>query len=147
MDAEPGLDVTQALGERYLMVDWGLAHALEHRRLFPDAPEPVVRVSNGSMALAYIRELGGAAYLPYTTVEADLSAEELFLVAEAPSITRHAYAVYLTRSTKLPLIRTALEAIDPPLVETNPADPVVQQNLLHGEGDPNLPQYQQGKTQ
>ena len=111
--SEPGLDVTQALGERYLMVDWGLAHALEHRRLFPDAPEPVVRVSNGSMALAYIRELGGAAYLPYTTVEADLSAGELFLVAEAPSITRHAYAVYLTRSTKLPLIRSALEAIDP----------------------------------
>ena len=34
----PDSSVELALAGDYLMVDWGLAHALEHRRLFPDAP-------------------------------------------------------------------------------------------------------------
>ena len=39
VSSETELSVEQALGEGYVMVDWGLAHAVEHRRIFPDAPE------------------------------------------------------------------------------------------------------------
>ena len=34
-----------ALEQDYIMVDWGLAHGLQHRRLYPDAPEPKIRVA------------------------------------------------------------------------------------------------------
>lgn len=49
----------EALGDGYLMVDWGLAHALMHRRMFPDAPEPHTRLGNSHMALSYLHALGG----------------------------------------------------------------------------------------
>ena len=36
------------------MVDWGLAHAVTHRRLFPDAPKPLTRLSTARMAASYL---------------------------------------------------------------------------------------------
>ena len=53
-----------ALSHGYVMVDWGLGHALEHRRMFPDAPEPQIRVGQAKMALSFLKTWGGAAYLP-----------------------------------------------------------------------------------
>ena len=58
---QPNTDIETALGVNYLMVDWGLAHALEHRRLFPDVPAPRIRVSQAKMALAHLLALGGFA--------------------------------------------------------------------------------------
>ncbi len=108
VSASPGLDAEQALAGDYIMVDWGLAHALQHRRLFPDAPEPQLRVAQAKMALAHLLAMGGSAYLPARMVTADLQAGRLFLVADAPSIKRHAYAVFPMRSEKLELIKTVL---------------------------------------
>lgn len=108
VSASPGLDAEQALAGDYIMVDWGLAHALQHRRLFPDAPEPQLRVAQAKMALAHLLAMGGSAYLPARMVTDDLQAGRLFLVADAPSIKRHAYAVFPMRSEKLELIKTVL---------------------------------------
>jgi DNA-binding transcriptional LysR family regulator len=109
----PGLLPEQALGEGYLMVDWGLGHALNHRRLFPDAPEPHTRLAKASMALAYLRELGGAAYLPVSILLDDLNAGILHPVAGAPVIEHTAHAVYPVRSARLALIGEVLELFDP----------------------------------
>lgn len=103
-----GLNAEQALAENYLMVDWGLAHALKHRRLYPDAPEPQIRVAKAQMALTHILELGGAAYLPTRMITKELNNGELFLVADAPSMKRHAFAVFPIRSEKMELIQTTL---------------------------------------
>lgn len=110
--AEAGMNAEQALQGTYLMVDWGLAHALQHRRLFPDAPEPQIRVSQAQMALGHLLELGGAAYLPRTMVETYLAEQVLFTVEDAPIIERHAYAVYPVRSAKHKLIQQALRLFD-----------------------------------
>jgi len=109
----PGLLPDQALGEGYLMVDWGLSHALTHRRLFPDAPEPHTRLAKASMALAYLRELGGAAYLPVSILLDDLNTGILHPVAGAPVIEHTAHAVYPVRSARLELIGEVLELFDP----------------------------------
>jgi len=97
-----------ALASDYLMVDWGLAHALQHRRLYPDAPEPQLRVAQAHMALAYILELGGAAYLPARMVVNELQEGRLFLAEEAVPIEQHAYAVYPLRSNKRALLKRIL---------------------------------------
>lgn len=108
----PDLSVEEAMGEGYLMVDWGLGHALTHRRLFPDAPEPHTRLANARMAISYIQELGGAAYLPAGRLRQELEAGALHLVADAPLITHPAYAVYPVRSPRLKLIREAMELFE-----------------------------------
>jgi DNA-binding transcriptional LysR family regulator len=105
----PNTGIETALGDDYLMVDWGLAHALEHRRLFPDAPEPRIRVSQAKMALAHLLELGGFAHLPVPLVVEHLENASLHLVEGAPVMQRHVYAVYPLRGAKQKLIRTCLK--------------------------------------
>ncbi len=107
--SRPSLDVDEALGEGYLMVDWGLAHALNHRRLFPDAPEPHTRLSTSSMAINYIQALGGSAYLPLHMVETEIAAGRLYLASGAPTIKHPTYAVYPVRSPRLQLIKQVLQ--------------------------------------
>ncbi len=107
--SKAGASIEEALQDNYLMVDWGLAHALEHRRLFPDAHEPQIRVSHAKMALAHLLELGGFAYLPVPMVANLLQESDLHLVTDAPTINRHAYAVYPVRSAKIALIKNCLK--------------------------------------
>lgn len=108
----PGLSVDQALGEGYLMVDWGLAHALQHRRLFPDAPEPHTRLGNTHMALSYLHAIGGAAYLPLRMLQERIDAQLLHRVEGAPVIRHTAHAVYRLRGPRQQLIAEVLELFD-----------------------------------
>ncbi len=108
-----GLDPEAALAGDYLMVDWGLAHALQHRRLYPDAPEPRIRVGQAKMALAYMLELGGSAYLPERMVAQELGTGVLHRVPGAPDIERHAYAVYPLRSSREEVIQETLRLFAP----------------------------------
>jgi len=103
-----GTSLEDALAENYLMVDWGLTHALQHRRLFPDAPEPLTRLASGSMALSYIQALGGSAYLPEVLVESLIKEKQLFLVEDAPLIEHRVHAVYPVRSGRKELINEVL---------------------------------------
>ncbi len=121
------LDADAALAVDYLMVDWGLAHALHHRRLYPDAPEPRIRLGQAKMALAYMLELGGSAYLPERMVAKELEAGTVHRVRGAPDIERHAYAVYPLRSAREGLIRETLHLFARDRAQT-PAEPGEQKN-------------------
>jgi len=103
-----GLTVAEALAENYLMVDWGLSHALQHRRLFPDAPEPRTRLGSAPMALSYILSLGGSAYLPEVLIASATKDKKLFLVDGAPLIEHRVHAVYPVRSGRKELIDKVL---------------------------------------
>lgn len=98
----------EALAANYLMVDWGLTHALQHRRLFPDAPEPMTRLASGSMALSYMLALGGTAYLPETMVQTAVKYKRLFWVDDAPLIEHRVHAVYPVRTGRKELINEVL---------------------------------------
>lgn len=104
-----GLNADEALGDDYLMVDWGLAHALTHRRLFPDAPEPLTRVATADMALSYMLALGGSAYLPIKRVREHIDAGSLHPVEGAPPIDYPAYAVFPLRGPRNALIKQLLQ--------------------------------------
>lgn len=104
-----GLTPIEAINRTdYLMVDWGDAHTLEHRRLFPDALEPRTWLAQAKMALAYLLDLGGSAYLPRIMVTDALAQNKCVYVENAPVITRQAYAVYPIRGAKSDLIPHAL---------------------------------------
>jgi len=104
----PDVTLEEALSTDYLMVDWGLTHALQHRRLFPDAPEPLTRLASGTMALSYIQALGGAAYLPESMVQVAVKDVSLFLVEDAPLIEHRVHAVYPVRTGRKALIDEVL---------------------------------------
>jgi len=104
----PGLGLEQALGEDYIMVDWGEHFLLQHARLFPDAPVPARRVNQAQLALRFILAGGGSAYLAEGLIREVLAAGLLHPVVGAPEIQRQAHAVYPRRSPQGGLIREAL---------------------------------------
>lgn len=101
-------DLESALGDGYLMVDWGLTHALQHRRLFADAPEPQSRFASGNLTLHYLLEIGGSAYLPESMLLPYVETGRLHRVKDAPEIDHRIHAVYLGRSGRLELIDEVL---------------------------------------
>lgn len=112
VSSETDLSIEEALGENYLMVDWGLAHAVEHRRMFPDAPEPHVRVGQAQIALAHLLNIGGNAYLPARIAADDIATGQLHLVEKAPTIELTVHAVYPVRSAKTALIKDTLRLFE-----------------------------------
>jgi DNA-binding transcriptional LysR family regulator len=90
------------------MVGWGLTHALQHRRLFPDASEPHTRLASGNLSLHFLLEIGGTAFLPGSMVKPEIEQGRLFEVADAPLIKHQIHAVYPVRSGWLELIERVL---------------------------------------
>lgn len=110
-----------ALMSGFLWVDWGHAHALELKRTFPDMPEPRTRIASARLARTYLRELGGAAYLPLRMVGTSLRSGRLHRVLGAPSFKRSVHSVYPVRSSNRELIDRVLGIF--PLTESRCADP------------------------
>lgn len=111
VSSHAGLDVSDAMEQDYIYVDWGLSFALDHRRTFPDAAESMTRVSHAKMAVDYIASLGGSAYLPRRMVGRDIELGLLHEVSDAPSFVRQAYATYPVRSPRLSLIEKSLKLV------------------------------------
>ncbi|MGB5677570.1 MAG: hypothetical protein WBN36_07140, partial [Gammaproteobacteria bacterium] len=101
--------IDEAINETFLLVDWGLAHALELQRTYPDMPEPITRLANARLAIRYLREIGGSAYLPLPSVISAISRGRLHRVQGAAMFERSVYAVYPVRSNKEDLIRNSLQ--------------------------------------
>jgi len=105
---------TEAIENGFIMVDWGLAHALELQRAFPDMPEPMTRLSTARLALGCLQNIGGCAYLPMVMVAGLLRRKKLFRVNSAPVFERHVHAVYPVRSDRLAIIAQALSIFRKP---------------------------------
>jgi DNA-binding transcriptional LysR family regulator len=102
------LTLDQALASGYIMVDWGTAFSLEHARLFPAMPAPVLRMNYGALALRHLQQADGSAYLPEEMLATGNITRPLYRVSQAPVIDRPVFAVYRGGSDRSHLIRQAL---------------------------------------
>ena len=96
----------EAVGNDYVLVDWGTSFSSLHARHFSELPAPRLRVNVGRLAMGYILENGGAAYLPEPMVQRELG-QRLFTVEDAPVIRKEAYAVYAQGNNR----RDAIEQV------------------------------------
>lgn len=110
VSSAPQRTVEQALTEDYVLVDWGASFSIAHARKFPQAM-PVMRANVGRIAMEYILNERGSAYLAKPMVEKYLASGRLHLVTDAPVIDRPAYAVFPTRSDKRELLNQCLALI------------------------------------
>ncbi|CAM3909199.1 HTH-type transcriptional activator AllS [Vibrio aerogenes CECT 7868] len=109
-------NVEEALSERYIYVDWGTAFASEHAARHPQKHAPFLRTSTGRIALDFILEKGGSAYLPTSVVEAFLHSGQLVRVKDSIEITRPLYLTYRKKSSSLNSIldiESFIRKIDP----------------------------------
>jgi len=94
VSTHPGAHLSEALGDDYLLVDWGASFAAEHARRFGERAVPRMRLGLGRMALGLLLEVGGSAYLAGPMVAPHLAAGALHPVADAPRFQRAVYAVH-----------------------------------------------------
>ena len=81
--------------QNYVYVDWGLEFGMDHAAEFPDKDAAVLTTTYGPLALQYIRENGGSAYLPYRIVRPFVESGELHVIESIPVFDRPAYTVHL----------------------------------------------------
>ena len=104
----PDLDARTALKEGHVLVDWGSSFAAAFARHFPDVHMPVIRMSFGLMALAFLLECGGSSYLPEHLAAEHLKTGRLYKVGDAPVIERRIYAVYQGHGERRGFVEEAL---------------------------------------
>ncbi|WP_238786901.1 LysR family transcriptional regulator [Ferrimonas lipolytica] len=97
--------LTEALEKRYVYVDWGTRFAQEHAERHPRIPPPWLRTSSGRIALDFILEKGGAAYLPQPLVEPLTGTGQLYLVEGASRWPRPVYLSFRKDAAALEAIQ------------------------------------------
>jgi DNA-binding transcriptional LysR family regulator len=111
VSSEAGMCADEAVMQKYIFVDWGTSFGMAHARRYPDMPPPMLRAGVGRIALGFLGNCGGSAYLPEAMVSEQLGTS-LFIVEDAPVIHKDAYALYLQTSNKRETIENVLTWFD-----------------------------------
>ncbi|AQS39429.1 transcriptional regulator, LysR family [Shewanella psychrophila] len=97
-------DVTSALSNQYVYIDWGTRFASEHALRHQQIPPPYLRTSTGRIALDFILDKTGAAYLPVSMVSPLLASTQLYRVEGAELWLRPIFINYRKDSVSLEAI-------------------------------------------
>ncbi|GLX79780.1 LysR family transcriptional regulator [Thalassotalea insulae] len=106
---EPNSHRDKAISDNYIMVDYGEAVNAQHRREFQDAPAAKHYMSQPRIALNYLLDAGGSAYLPRQMTFEYIEKSKLFIVEGAPIYSRDIFAAYLAKSHKLKIIEQTIQ--------------------------------------
>jgi DNA-binding transcriptional LysR family regulator len=111
VSTEPGMTAANAVRKSYIFVDWGTSFGMIHARQYPDMPPPMLRAGVGRIALGFLKNFGGSAYLPEAMV-ADQLGISLFKVEDAAVVRKDAFAIYAQASSKKHTIENVLTWFD-----------------------------------
>ncbi|PFG58625.1 LysR family transcriptional regulator [Vibrio sp. ES.051] len=101
---------------KYVYVDWGTRFSSEHTERHPKIPAPYLRTSTARIALDFILEKGGAAYLPISLVEPFIANGQLHKVSGVEDWYRPIYLIYRKASSSVDAIKQVediVKEIDP----------------------------------
>ncbi|WP_101757863.1 LysR family transcriptional regulator [Oceanicoccus sp. KOV_DT_Chl] len=93
----------------YIQIDWGSSYNLQHAQIVGQKVVPIMHSSTGRIALDFMLEHGGVAFLPESTVEPYIQSGGLFRVAAAPTVKLEVYMTYLKNSEKLETFEQIVE--------------------------------------
>ena len=91
---QPKQQLDNALGEGYIMVDWGASFAYEYAQKYAGRALATIQTNYGVMALDILRNKGGAAYLPDLNALHQDNSITLHEVKNAFIFKRKLYAIY-----------------------------------------------------
>lgn len=106
----------EVFSHHYVYVDWGARFASEHAQRHPNVPAPYLRTSTARIALDFILEKSGAAYLPVSVVAPFLATEQLYVVEGVDDWLRPVFLSYRKNSSSLAAIQQVeqlVKSIDP----------------------------------
>lgn len=95
--------------ENFVQVDYGESVNSQFRTQFGDEIKPRHHMSQPKIAMNFILEANGAAYLPKQMSFSQTRKGKLHLVPNTPVFQRDIYAIYLSKSQKVSEIEDALQ--------------------------------------
>lgn len=110
VSTNPDASVPAIFDQGYVFVDWGTQFNIIHAKTFSEQPPPVLRTTMSRIALEFILQNGGAAYLARPMLEG-LMGKQLHPVANAPVIPREVFAVYREFSEKQQELHQVLDIL------------------------------------
>lgn len=111
VSSKQGITAEEAVRDNYIFVDWGTSFSMFHASQFPEMSPPMLRAGVGRIALGFLNNCGGSAYLPEAMVSEQLGST-LFRVDDAPVVYKDAYAIYAQASSKKETIENVLMWFD-----------------------------------
>ena len=106
---KPQQNLAEATENNYTLVHWGEQFLMDHNRVLQDFSLPQKRVNQAQMALNFILNSGGAAFLPSQMISPYVQEQRLHKVLGVKNIPLRIYAVYLKSSSNLDFIEKALK--------------------------------------
>ena len=94
--------------DSHIIVDYGESVNAQHLREFQYAPPAKHYMSQPRIALDFLLDAGGSAYLPRQMTFEYIESNKLFVVEKAPVYSREIFAAYLAKSQKTAVIEDAL---------------------------------------
>lgn len=95
--------------DEFIMVDYGEAINTQHLREFQNAPPAKHFMSQPRIALNFLLDAGGSAYLPRQMTFEYVESHKLHVVEEAPVYSREIFAAYLAKSHKIDIIEQTIQ--------------------------------------
>ena len=95
-----GLSFAEVFNHPYIHIDWGTSFNIQHAKMFTLSQPPILHTSTGRIALNFMLENGGSAYLPEAIAGPYLRDQKLYQLKQAPTINREVYSAYLKSSEK-----------------------------------------------
>jgi LysR family transcriptional regulator, flagellar master operon regulator len=105
-----------AFNNHYVYVDWGARFASEHAARHTNTSAPFLRTSTARIALDFILEKGGSAYLPESLVVPFFESQQLYRVKDASEWHRPLYLSYRRNSSAIEAIKqveSLVASVDP----------------------------------
>ncbi|MDC0612713.1 LysR substrate-binding domain-containing protein, partial [Vibrio sp.] len=109
-------DASDVFSHQYVYVDWGSRFSSEHNERHPDMKAPFLRTSTARIALDYILEKGGSAYIPQSMATPFVDSKQLHVVSNVERWRWPIYLSYRKNSSSLEAITQVKElvrSIDP----------------------------------
>ncbi|NMH63707.1 LysR substrate-binding domain-containing protein [Shewanella salipaludis] len=111
VSSKAGLAVADLRRHAYIKVDWGTAFNIVHAQDYADLPLPALHTGSASIALDFVFNNAGCAFLPDHLLQPHLDSGELHLVAGANAIPRTVYLAYWPQNERSLQVAQAIKIL------------------------------------
>ncbi|THB64445.1 MAG: LysR family transcriptional regulator [Gammaproteobacteria bacterium] len=114
----PPTDFNELINNRYIHINWGKNFQVWHLENFSEISPPIIETSLADIALEFILQNSGSAFLPFDLLQPELQ-QQVSLV-DSPKFTQSIYVIYNRHNQKAELLRDIIDSLQPKIESIQP---------------------------